>query len=109
MVCNVFLAGGGDTFPTFARNPRIACSGVGPRRDVLRGLQAWRREVREKREAWVDGNRSVVFPAGVYGLWQFHGALVVGARPRVRVAPTTAPGTVATPVTSSTEARARPG
>ena len=76
---------------------------------MLRGLQAWRREVREKREAWVDGDRDVVFPAGVYGLWRFHGARVVGARPRAKVAPTSAPGTVATPVTASTEARARPG
>lgn len=98
----------GDTFPTFARNPRIACSGVGPRLDALRGLQAWRREVHEKREAWVGGDRDVVFPAGVYGLWRFHGARVVGARPRVGVAPPSAPGTVATPVTASTEARARP-
>ncbi len=99
----------GDTFPTFARNPRIASSGVGPRLEALRGLQAWRREVREKREAWVDGDRDVVFPAGVYGLWRFHGARVVGARPRARVASPSAPGTVATPVTASAEARARPG
>jgi hypothetical protein len=81
--------------------------GVVPRRDALRGLQAWRREVHEKREAWVGGDRSVVFPVGVYGLWKFHGALVVDARPRAT--PASVPGTVAIPVTSSTEARARPG
>lgn len=96
----------GDTFPTFARNPRIACSGVGPRLEVLRGLQAWRRDVGEKRLAWVGGDREVVFPAGVYGLWRFHGARVVGARPRAPVG-STAVGVVATPVCADGETASR--
>jgi hypothetical protein len=71
----------GDSVPTFARNPRIACRDRETRLDLLRELQRWRTEVAEKREKWRLGDRDVVFPAGVYGMWALHGAKVVGLVP----------------------------
>ncbi|MFZ5478478.1 MAG: hypothetical protein ACOZNI_17040, partial [Myxococcota bacterium] len=71
----------GDSFPTFARNPRIACRDRETRLGLLRELQRWRAEVAKKREEWRLGDREVVFPRGVYGMWALHGARVVGLVP----------------------------
>ena len=68
----------GDTWPTFAINPRVACKDLDARCDALTGLAAWRAEMREKRQAWKAGRRDVVFPRGAYGMWKLHGALVAG-------------------------------
>lgn len=70
-----------DTFPRFALNPRIACKDKERRRAVLCGLVAWRKEVAMKLRDWRKGDRDVVFPHGVYGLWRFHGARVAGPSP----------------------------
>ncbi len=68
----------GDSFPSFARNPRIACRDRETRLGLLRGLELWRADVKRKREQWRDGDREVVFPRGVYGMWALHGARVDG-------------------------------
>jgi hypothetical protein len=68
----------GDSWPTFAINPRIACKDTDTRIDAILGLRAWRAEMRETRRAWKTGKRDVVFPRGCYGMWRFHGALVQG-------------------------------
>ena len=68
----------GDSFPSFARNPRIACRDKETRLGLLRGLELWRADVKRKREQWRDGDREVVFPRGVYGMWALHGARVDG-------------------------------
>jgi hypothetical protein len=70
----------GDTFPTFARNPRIAGRGGEGHRALLRDLQRWRVAYREALEHWQGGNRSVEFPHGAYWLPCFHGANVAPAR-----------------------------
>lgn len=72
------LESAGDTWPTFATNPRIACKDTDTRIDAILGLRAWRAEMRDKRLAWKSGKRDVVFPRGAYGVWRFHGALVAG-------------------------------
>lgn len=70
----------GDTWPTFATRPRIACKDTETRIAALLGLRAWRAEMREKRREWLKGNREVVFPRGCYGMWKRHAALVAGGR-----------------------------
>jgi hypothetical protein len=80
----------GCTWPTFARNPRIACSDWPTRLAALKALRAWRAEMREKRRAWLHGNRDVVFPRGCYGLWRLHDAHVQGGR-RLHAPPADAP------------------
>ncbi len=66
----------GDTFPTFARDPRIACLHAGLRKGLLRGLQLWRSTYRAALARWRDGDRDVRFPPGSYWLPVFHGAEV---------------------------------
>jgi hypothetical protein len=69
------LASVGDTFPTFARNPRAACRGNPPLyKALLRGLTAWRAQYRDAVARWSSGDRSAVFPWGSYWLPFFHGA-----------------------------------
>jgi hypothetical protein len=63
----------GDTFPTFARNPRVACRD-GRRVAILEGLVQWRLSYRAALERWQQGEREVVFPDGAYWLPHFHGA-----------------------------------
>lgn len=72
---------GRDAGTSFKLNPRVACKDRKRRSMLLIGLVAWRKEVALKRDRWREGNRDVVFPRGVYGLWRFHGALVEGAAP----------------------------
>ena len=67
----------GDSFPTFARNPRVA----GRRRlkDYVRRLAElveWRKRHREAWNSWKQGNRDVRFPRGTYLMAIRHGALV---------------------------------
>ena len=69
----------GDCFPAFSLNPRIACKDRETRIEAIKGLQAWRREVHEKRRLWREGNRRVVFPHGTFGLPCLHGARVADA------------------------------
>jgi hypothetical protein len=76
----------GDTFPTFARNPRIACLAVEARVGLLTGLREWRAAYRVAFEAWTRGDRTVVFPCGSYALPRWHAA---------RVRPATGPPLVA--------------
>ncbi len=63
----------GDTFPTFATNPRIAGRGA-HRIALLTELQAWRLTYRESLGRWRSGDRQVLFPHGSYHLPEFHGA-----------------------------------
>jgi len=69
----------GDTFPAFARNPRIACKDTEHRQGLLAELRAWRVRYREVLERWCAGRRRAVFPAGTYWLPRFHGARVARA------------------------------
>jgi putative transposase len=69
----------GDTFPTFGRNPRIACVDGARRCALLAGLQAWRMSHRTALLAWRAGQRDVVFPHGTYGMHVFHAARVAAA------------------------------
>jgi hypothetical protein len=66
----------GDTFPTFGRNPRIACRDQARRIALLAELVNWRLSYRVARAAWRNGEREVVFPHGAYGLPRLHGARV---------------------------------
>lgn len=66
----------GDTIPSFARNPRIACLPAEVRIGLLAGLQEWRGRYRSAFEAWRTGDRSVIFPAGAYALPRWHAARV---------------------------------
>ena len=66
----------GDTFPTFARNPRIACLDRERRPALLALLQAWRVAYRVAYGLWRAGQRDVEFPHGTYGVRRFHGARV---------------------------------
>jgi hypothetical protein len=68
------LASVGDTFPSFARNPRIACRDRGLRIALLQGLQEWRASYRKALTAWRDLDRTARFPWGAYLLPTFHGA-----------------------------------
>ncbi|MCO5172511.1 MAG: hypothetical protein M9894_39945 [Planctomycetes bacterium] len=69
----------GDTFPTFGRNPRIACRDQTRRIALLAELVNWRVSYRVARTAWRGGERDVVFPHGAYGLPRLHGARVAPA------------------------------
>ena len=68
------FARAGDTFPTFARNPRIACLEPSRRVDLLLELQAWRQQYRAAFELWTKGDRTVEFPRGCYGIPRWHAA-----------------------------------
>ncbi len=80
------LASAGETWPTFARNPRVAERDRQSRVALLKGLQTWRWRYREALDAWRGGKRDVVFPLGSYWLPRFHGALVVRATGPPRLA-----------------------
>ena len=69
----------GETFPSFARNPRIACLSREARIGLLTGLREWRMSYRLAFEAWTKGDRTVVFPPGSYALPRWHAARVRGA------------------------------
>ncbi|MCW8137451.1 MAG: hypothetical protein KIT58_00930 [Planctomycetota bacterium] len=69
----------GDTFPTFGRNPRIACRDETRRIALLAELVNWRVSYRVARVVWRGGERDVVFPHGAYGLPRLHGARVAPA------------------------------
>ena len=69
----------GDTYPTFARNPRIACLVPGLRQALLRGFKVWRVTRRKALELWRAGRRNVLFPAGTYWHHVFYGAEVEAA------------------------------
>ena len=69
----------GDTFPTFARNPRLACLSREARIGHLAGLKDWRGLYRIAREGWKQGDRTVVFPRGSYAMQRWHAARVVGS------------------------------
>ncbi|MCO5171313.1 MAG: hypothetical protein M9894_33850 [Planctomycetes bacterium] len=69
----------GDTFPTFGRNPRIACRDEARRIALLAELVSWRSTYRAVFLAWRGGEREVVFPLGAYGHPRHHGARVVAA------------------------------
>src|SRR5690606_12627907 len=71
----------GDTFPTFARNPRIACKDPKLRVALLDGLVAWRGSVRAALARWKGGDRSATFPHGTYWMVRFHGASCERAPP----------------------------
>ncbi len=64
----------GDTFPTFARDPRIACRYTPRRIARLKELQLWRLNYLKARERWCNGDRTALFPHGSYWLPFFHGA-----------------------------------
>ncbi len=64
----------GDTFPTFARDPRIACRFTPRRIALLEELQSWRLSYQKARERWCGGDRTALFPHGSYWLPFFHGA-----------------------------------
>ncbi len=68
------MASVGDTFPSFKRNPRIACRDRGMRIALLQALVEWRASYREALARWREGKRSVRFPWGAYLLPTFHGA-----------------------------------
>ena len=70
------FASSGSTRPTRALDPRLACRQKRPRIHLIAGLQRWRQDYRRCYLAWRDGDRSVVFPAGSYGLSRYHGANV---------------------------------
>jgi hypothetical protein len=72
----------GDTFPTFGRNPRLACLDPGRRVMLIAGLADWRKRYRETLGAWRGWRRHVMFPHGTYGMLVFHSARVVAARDR---------------------------
>ena len=66
----------GDTFPTFSRNPTIACIIPELRVAHIQNLQAFRSRYRDCLRQWQAGDRQVRFPRGSYWLPRFHGALV---------------------------------
>jgi len=67
------FASAGDTFPSFALNPRVASGNRdGERQALLRGLKAWRAVYRAALETWRAGNREVVFPVGTYRMSELH-------------------------------------
>src|SRR5690606_33422754 len=73
------FARAGDTFPTFARNPRIACLEPSTRVALLLELQTWRQQYRAAFELWTKGDRTVAFPRGSYGIPRWHAAEVRAA------------------------------
>lgn len=62
----------GDTFPTFARDPRISCVHTKLRIKLLLELKAWRAAYKAALAAWRSGKRKVVFPKGTYKMRQLH-------------------------------------
>ncbi len=74
------LASVGDTFPTFSRNPRIACRDTARRIALLDELVRWRGLYRAALERWREGERGVEFPHGSYWLPFFHGAETASPR-----------------------------
>ena len=64
----------GDTFPSFARNPRIACKNPALRIALLQGLQLWRSAYQAALARWREDDRKVRFPWGAYWFPTFHGA-----------------------------------
>lgn len=66
----------GETRPTFERNPRIACRTPEVRVAVLGGLCDWRREYRDAFGRWSDGEHTVLFPHGSYGIPRWHAGRV---------------------------------
>ena len=70
------LASVGDTYPRFARNPRIACRDPGLRKRLLAELQQWRYDCRAALRRWCDHDLAVAFPWpwGAYWVPHFHGA-----------------------------------
>ena len=68
------LATLGETYPSFARNPRIACRDRGLRIHLLGELQQWRHDYRVALQRWCDLDRTVPFPWGAYWFPHFHGA-----------------------------------
>ncbi|MBU1536960.1 hypothetical protein KKF84_16675 [Myxococcota bacterium] len=55
-------------------NPRIACCDPKLMRKEKKALRAFRRAYREARAAWLQGDRSVLFPPGTWAMMFFHGA-----------------------------------
>lgn len=68
------MASVGDTFPSFSRNPRIACRDRGMRIALLEALQEWRASYRKALTLWRDLDRTARFPWGAYWFPTFHGA-----------------------------------
>ena len=66
----------GDVFPTFARNPGIACKDKATRIALLKTLQDWRARYRKALGLWRERVRDVTFPAGTYWMSHFHKAVV---------------------------------
>lgn len=79
------LESAGDTFPTFGRNPRVACRDRDRRLALLAELQAWRLAHRVAYERWRAGRRDVEFPSGTYAMRRFHGARIARASERVGI------------------------
>lgn len=77
------LESAGDTFPSFGRNPRIACRDSARRPGLLAQLRAWRTAYRVAYGLWRAGQRDVEFPPGTYGIRRFHGARVTRLASRV--------------------------
>ncbi len=73
------LESSGGTYPSFGRNPRIACRDERRRTALLAELVAWRMTYRVARAVWRGGDREVVFPLGTYGMLRLHGARVAQA------------------------------
>jgi putative transposase len=70
------FASAGDAFPTFGRNPRIACVDNERRPALLAQLVAWRIAYRVAYGLWRANQRDIKFPHGTYGMRRFHGAPV---------------------------------
>jgi hypothetical protein len=70
----------GPTWPTFARNPRIACKGDSVARfAILEELVAWRVRYRLAWEARKAGDLEAVFPLGTFLLRRDHHVKIRGA------------------------------
>jgi len=73
------LSGPGETFPTFERNPRIACLDPKRRKALLVALMSWRHAYRLAYLTWRrrrTTKHKVVFPWGTYSMRVHHGACV---------------------------------
>ncbi|MGE0709529.1 MAG: transposase [Planctomycetota bacterium] len=68
------FARAGDTRPNFSLDPRIAAKDRQLRKALLAELREWRRVYRDARQAWAQGKRDVLFPAGSYELPRRHAA-----------------------------------
>jgi len=70
----------GPTWPTFARNPRIACKGDSAARfAILEELVSWRIRYRLAWEARKAGDLEAVFPLGTFELRRDHHVRIRGA------------------------------